>query len=205
ASGRRAAAIAEGLAADGVFYWSASREFIGSNYVISIVAFSSFIPVLLIDGRDLCGSRLVPRMLAAAAVVVLIEGAWGIVQAVHGAMLTGGFGGDNGDYVTGTIHPQLTAERASGNPFFAINMAIMLLCSVTLPSGRGTRLHIASLVIGSIALVLASVMHVLVFLVIACAFAVLAMARPRPPGAPRGQSRRLLLLLAIISGLAYTV
>ena len=204
-SERRALAISAGLVVLGVFYWSVPREFIASNYVNSIVAYSSFLPVLMIDNRDICGPRLVHRMLAAVAVMLVVQGAWGIVQAIHGATQTGGFGGDNGDFVSGTIHPQLTAERAAGNPFFAVNMAIMLLCSVALPSGRATPLRRASLALGSVALVLASVMHVLVFVVVACALAVLAVARRGAPEAPRGQSRRLWLVIAIIAGLAYTV
>jgi hypothetical protein len=136
--------------------------------------------------------------------MLLIQGALGIVQAAYGATQTGGVGGANGDFVEGTIHPQLAAERASGNPFYAINLSIMLLCSVALPA-RATMLRGASLAIGSVALVLASVMHVLVFLAIACALAVLPGVLLRSRGGRGGHVGRLVLVLAMVSGLTCTV
>ena len=203
-SGRRAIAVSMGLMYLGVLYWAVSEEFIATNYALAIVTYSSFIPLTIIDCRDISEARLFPKMVSAVSLMLLIQGGLGIVQATYGATQTGGFGGANGDFVEGTIHPQLAAERAASGSFYAINMALMLLCSVALPA-RATVLRSASLAIGSVALVLASVMHVLLFLLIACALAVLPGLLLRSRGGRGGQVGRFVLIFAMVSGLTCTV
>src|SRR5262245_58971887 len=84
---------------------------------------------------------------------------------------------------------------------FAVNLAMMLLACLSLPRRRdGSRRTV--LIVGAISLVLASVVHVLVFLVGAIAVAAILLRAQR--NAARGGPRsRLVILLVLIVGLSY--
>src|SRR5690606_13693093 len=100
----------------------------------------------------------------------VIQAALGIVQALYGASLSGSFDIANGDYVEGTIHPWLPSGRSFSNPMFAANMAVMLLALAPYIMKRRRR-YFFPFLLGSMALILASVVHVLLFL--AAAFALI--------------------------------
>ncbi len=192
--------LAAGTAcAVGVFYELVAPEFLIANYLLALVTYSAVLPLVVMDTRTLASTKLYSRTVRVIVVMLAVEGTVGIVQAVHGAIETGSFGGANGDYVAGTIHPYLTAELAFSNPVFAVNMTIMLVATLALPEFARGRLR--ALVLGAIALVLASVVHVLVFLVIAVVFAV---ATTRRTG--RTAKRRLGTLMvagALVAGFGY--
>jgi hypothetical protein len=174
------------------------REFLIVNYLVVVVTCSTVIPLLVIDNRWLASRALLEKMVAVMAPMILVQGAIGIVQAVYGAVQSGTFSGLNGDRVAGTIYPHLEPENAFSNPMFAVNMALMLLACLSLPDARRK-----SLVVGAVSLVLASVVHVLIFLIGALVVAALLMRAPRTDGKRSGPRNRLLILLVLITGLSY--
>jgi hypothetical protein len=147
----------------GAFYALVEEEFLVTNYVFSAVTYSAFLPLLLIDGRLLASAALRDRLVAAAMTMILLQSVLGILQAIYGASITGSFGYGNGDFVQGTIHPYFGSKGGFDNPIFAVNITLMLLACLTVPDAfSGTRrLHLA---LGTVALVLASVIHVLIYL-----------------------------------------
>lgn len=195
-------AIAITIAIGAVAYPLIVREFLVVNYLVAIVTYSTVIPIVAIENRWVASRDLLEKLLAIMVPMILLQGAIGIVQAVYGAVQSGTLSADNGDRVAGTIYPHLSPENAFSNPMFAVNMAMMLLACMSLPGALDGRRRKA-LIVGAISLVLASVVHVLVFLVAAAVAAVLFVRAPRAGGRQAGPRNRLLILLVLISGLSY--
>jgi len=186
-----------------ILYELAVAEFLYSNYLLAIVTYSAFLPIILVDARALASRELFTRMLGALAVMVGLQGTFGILQAVYGAMHSGSFGGSNGDLVMGTIFPHFYAEGLGANPMFAVNMSLMLVACLAAPGTiRGLRRQY--LTIGAVALVLASVMHVLIYLVAAVVTALFLTRRTDAPGRRAGRTARgLLVLIALVGIVSY--
>lgn len=159
-----------------VLYGLFSRRFDATPAFLAILTYGAVGAVFIIPSEGIGGSKLLARMLRLVAVVVVIEAAFGIVQAMVGAMLGGSFDLANGDVVQGTIYPGLDASRTFANPMFAANMAFMLigLLAVAAHSKRWR----GTVLLGFVAFILASVMHAVFFLAAAlCAGYVVC--RPR--------------------------
>ena len=202
-STRPAAILCIGAATAPVFYALVVDEFLGLNYVLALITYSSFLPVIVLDGRLFSSPGLLRRLLLVSSVMIAFEGAYGMVQAIYGVSQTGAFSGGNGDYVDGTIHPSLSAEPTFSNPMFAVNMALMILACLSLPDVFKGRRR-AYLLVGTAALVLASVVHVLVFLVAALVGAyVLTRTRTRVRTRSRSSYRNIVIVLALGGGLVY--
>ena len=179
----------------GAFYLAVLDEFLITNYAVALITFSSFLPILLIPTERVASEALLLDMLAAALPVMLVEGVIGIVQAFAGALHNGTFGGNNGDVVAGTIYLHLTPEKAFSNPMFAVNIVYLLLACLSRPETSRGRARIP-LILSGIALVLASVVHVLVFVVVAVV-AAFVLTRSRRAGGSRVGRRVLALVLGI--------
>ena len=198
----RMLAVLIAIVAGAAVYNLIVREFLIANYLVAAVTYSTIIPIVVIDSRWLASRALLEKLIAAMAAMILVQGTIGIVQAVYGAVQSGSFSGKNGDHVTGTIYPHLDAENAFSNPMFAVNMVLMLLVCLSLPGALDARRR-RWLIVGAIALVLASVVHVLVFLVAAVVGAVIFL-RARQSAAQGSATRnRLLVLLVLVAGLTY--
>jgi hypothetical protein len=142
--------------------------FVLHSAALSMLTYGSFIFIAAIPTRFIANHDLTERILAVIRWVVLIQGSWGIVQGISAAIRAGTFDGSVGDNVAGTIRP-FGFQPDLSNPMFAINIAFMLI--ILLPSliteGKGKYTYI----IGMVALILASVMHALLFLAVAFAIA----------------------------------
>jgi hypothetical protein len=183
----------------GVLYELVAPEFLITNYLLALVTYSAALPLVVVEAHTLASSELYRRLVRVVITLLAIEGTVGIVQAVHGAIETGAFGGANGDHVAGTIHPYLTSELAFSNPVFAVNMTIMIVATLALPDVA--RQRVRALVLGAVALVLASVVHVLVFLIAAVLFALVTTRRTRRVAKSRLGS--LVVAGALVAGLGY--
>jgi hypothetical protein len=139
--------------------------------LLSIFTYSSFVILFTVKGKDISGPRLWHKTLGLLRWIALLEGSWGIVQAVYGYMQTGSFAGSNGDYVEGTLHPALRPELSFSNPMFATNMTFLLLALA--PSVILHRKYIFAFLVGALALILSSVLHVLYLLIGALAIAII--------------------------------
>ena len=136
--------------------------FIIHSALFSILTYSSFFVVVVIPGRFVASLDLLDRMLVWTRGFVIIEALVGITQGLYGFSRTGTFDGANGDFVEGTIHPALAPELAFSNSMFAINMALLLVA--LLPDLILRRKGIVAVLLGSLSLILASVLHVLLML-----------------------------------------
>ncbi len=197
----RLVVVVGGAVGLGAFYELAAEDLLVTNYVLALITYSAILPVLVVESRSIASIALFEKQAGVALRLLAVEGVVGTIQAIYGATETGSFGGANGDHVAGTIHPYLSAELAFSNPVFAVNMAVMILACLAVPNLA--RRRSLSLALGGIALVLASVVHVLVFLVAAIAFALLTTRRTK--GAPRRRLRvgRLAVVGALVAGVGY--
>ena len=179
-----------------LFYKVIYRDFVVGNGMLAFLTYGSFFPLLAIPSKYLANRDLLWRMLRVVAAVVVLESTLGLVQAFYGTLQTGGFDLSNGDYVEGTIHPALITEGSFSNPMFAAIMATSLtfLLSYYFISGRGK----GALILGFFVFVLASVLHVIVFLLGGFVIAFLLF---RPKWTLRGRRLKGIYILVIVLAL----
>jgi hypothetical protein len=201
-SQRRLVILAICAAAIPIFYSLVTDELLLSNYGLALLTYSAFLPIVIVDGRMLASRRLLERCTRAASVLVLIQGIVGTVQAVYGATQTGTFAGDNGDIVAGTIYPHLTPERAFGSAMFVVNIIVTIVVGLSIPStfGGRRRIHLA---VGIVAVVLASVVHALVYLVAAVVLAWILIRPAARNVAATNRGRGLPVTILVVSVLSY--
>ncbi|HVE92180.1 MAG TPA: hypothetical protein VNE62_07770 [Actinomycetota bacterium] len=139
------------------------------------LTYGSFIWLTSVRGVSLRSNVLLRRVFRTVVVVAVVEATVGLVQAAYGFARTRSFDLAAGDHVEGTIDLALEPDRAFSNPIFAAAMAsmfIFLIASATLfRKGWG----MAALV--AVALLLASVVHVLLFAMTAMLAAALLVPR----------------------------
>ena len=176
-----------------------NEEFIVKSAFVSLFTYSSAFFLLAIPNRPLASWALVTRMVTIIRIVVLIEATYGIFQAVYGFIETGTFDSANGDRAQGTIYPYLKIDGAFANPMYGANMVFLWLSLLPfLLRFKGTKLPF---LLASLAIVLASVLHQVLFLLVALVAAILIIN-------PRILASRNLALAAIplilLPLLAYT-
>ncbi len=171
-------------------------HFVWTSAGLAAITYGVVLILWAVPTRRVAGDGVVGRMATVLRWVIVLEGLLGIVQAVYGFGHTGSFDVANGDYVEGTISPGLGPSATFSNPMFAANMALALVLLV--PLTRRPR-HWAALVVGGLALVLASVLHVLLVLGVGAVIATIVV-----PPRWRALSRRAALAVAgaVVFGLA---
>lgn len=196
----RSMAVLRNLAI-GVLVWAlfiishsfAVTGFAYTSSLLTVVTYSTVAVFICIPARELGSDILYERTSRVLAWTALLQGVFGLVQALAGFAYNGSFDLDNGDWVAGTINPSLTADRAFSNPMFAANMAFMLLA--LMPGVVARRRHLLAVAVGSLALMLSSVIHALVFLVVGITVSYL-LIRPR---LGRGLGTIALVGVAVVS------
>ena len=144
-------------------------NFAYSSALLTLLTYGSFLFILSTPTKPLAGKQLQRKIERIVRWFVLVQGIIGIVQAIYGFSINRTFDVDNGDYVEGTIHLALTAERTFSNPMFAVNMAMLLL--YLFPFVLIYRKDRFIFAIGLVSLILASVLHVLLFFAVAAVLA----------------------------------
>jgi hypothetical protein len=105
-----------------LYKWIYSGIFISQNFILAIISFSSFLPILFVNYRQLYSRELEDKLIRFILPLVTIQALWGIIQALYGFSQTRSFDVANGDFVEGTIHPGLSAELSFSNVMFVTNM-----------------------------------------------------------------------------------
>jgi hypothetical protein len=147
-----------------------------TGMILSLITYSGF-ALLAIPAGELNSEWLRRKIVRLLCLAVWIETPIGLIQAAYGYLNTGSFDASNGDYVEGTIDIALEASKTFANPIFGTLMAAIVIA--LLPAAiRRARAAKVAVVLASIVLVFASVVHVLVFLVAAGAGAYL-LCRPK--------------------------
>ncbi len=173
-------------------YASMRSDFVLHSALIAIVTYGTFAFLYVVPTRMLARSNLLNRMMPIVVLVIVLQSLLGIAQAGYGFTQTGTFDLNTGDYVEGTISPWLGAKLAFANPMFATNMAFMLLA--LLPAVVLQKRWRFAFLLGTFVLVLASVMHVLFFLLAAL---VLSFVLYQPPVFRQG-SRAVVLTMCLL-------
>jgi hypothetical protein len=170
--------VAMGLAAGGLVLGHVllNGAFVLSSAILAVVTYSGMGVIWAFPRRHLLNPRLLERMTDATCVMVMIQCVVGFVQGVYGYIVAGSFDGANGDIVQGTIYPYLRGDGAFANPMYGASVALMALSLI--PRARGKRKYALAMWMGAVALVLASVLHQLVYLLLALILAYL-WVRPR--------------------------
>ena len=150
-----------------VFYPLINSNFQFANALISLVTWAGLVVLLILPTSRLSGNWLYLKAQKVAWIILAIEAVWGIVQGLYGYTQTGTFDLATGDFIEGTIHPWLGAELAYSNVMFAINIAILLLFLFPSLIRKLSYRKIFVYALGLLAFVMASVVHVILFLGIA--------------------------------------
>jgi hypothetical protein len=170
-----------------VSFWGAALQ---------VLTLSSFVALFVFSSRNLRYQRTLWALLPFLGALFLFESLFGIGQAIIAFGQSGSFDSANGDHVQGTIFPSTEIDSAFANPMFSANLILGL--SFIAPHIRRMRLGWIVFIAMSLCALLASVMHQLVFAVLAWLIA------PRLNGASRAQLRKFavaaLLLVATFGG-----
>lgn len=172
--------------------------------LLAAITYGTFLLLTVIPAKCLGDKALLEKMTELTRKVLLVEAIVGILQGLVAAYESGSFDVANGDVVEGTIHLSFSPDDAFGNPMFAANLCFMLLALLPRFVAKKRPVYIP-VALGIVAFVLASVMHMIVFLALSLIFAV-CMFRPPIPvaiGKPRLIGMALVapvLTLALLSG-----
>lgn len=184
-----------------ILYYALYADFVPGRFFLSLITYSAIIPLLFFEPRRLNNPELLDRMLAFTKIVLVVEGSVGIIQALYGMTQTGGFDADNGDYVEGTIDLALESSRSFSNPMYAVNMTLLGIGFFL--HGAKARKSLAMFLVVLASIVLASVVHVLIFLVLALVATLLVRrvvagaARREMTKQPRRGIKRLAMLAVV--------
>lgn len=175
---QRVLVIVSGAVAITVAWKAVDPRFYVLGSLLAIFVYSGWLVAVSVSGiPDLVSKVVLGKLAELACRVVIVEGLVGIAEAVYGFWHDGSLDVANGDWVKGTIGLTLSGLHQGGNfsnAMFATNMVFFLLLGLT-AQGR-KRLRLAAGLIGGLALILASVVHVLLFIAAASIGAALLLA-----------------------------
>jgi len=172
----------------------ANTDFVMQNALLALLTYSSFLLFLVIPSRALASPELFRKMLKLTLIMVIIEGCWGFVQGMYSFYRNKTFDVSTGDAVDGTIHPALSHTASLANVMFAINLALALIFLIPFlyQLSNKKRIFVALAVV---TLIMTSVMHVLVFAVIAIGAAYIIFN----PGYIKFSFKKIVALLVVVS------
>lgn len=150
-------------------YGLVNSEFQFGNAIVAFVTWAGIVVILLLPVDGMRSPVLLHKTKKLAWNILLIESLWGIAQGIYGYTRTGSFDLANGDYVEGTIHPSFEPELTYSNVMFAINIALLLLFLLPEVWRRRSLRNIVVYGLGTLAFVMASVLHAILFLITAVA------------------------------------
>ena len=170
-----------------------NRDFVLQNAIISFVTYGTFYIPFIVPSRYLYNPVLYQKIAFVLLIVIALEAPIGIAQATYGFLQNGTFDIANGDRVQGTINLSFSPSGNASNRIFATNMALALIAVVPyIFLFRKWRKWL--FLAGAAALVLASVVHILYFLIISMVLALLVYH----PEALLKSRRQISLLITIV-------
>ena len=145
--------------------------------LLTFVCYGGIIFYVVLGHKDIgVSDRSLQTVAKYWAWILVLEGGIGIGEAIYGYSHDHSFDIANGDWVKGSIGFTLHGLSQGGhfsNAMFAANIAFGLLMVATLRGHR--KLQYWAFVIGICALILASVMHIILFLMAAIVLSVLVL------------------------------
>jgi hypothetical protein len=181
------------------FYVLVNSKFIVIGGLLAGITYGTFFFLGVVPVGRMGGKQLLNRITNLVAWILLVEGAVGILQAVVAAFETESFDLGNGDAVAGTINLSFTADGGFSNPMFASTTCFMLFALIPALIEKKRSIYIP-FVLGAIAFVMASVVHLIIFAVIAAATAYLIFTPPVSGRAGRFRFVSVLFLVPLLAG-----
>jgi hypothetical protein len=188
---RRVLASALGLV---VTYWLFRAHYSMAAGLLAIVTYGTFFLLVIIPTESLASKDLLDRMTGLVGKVLIVEAIVGIAQALVSASRSGGFDLSNGDAVQGTIHLSFISDGSFSNPIYAANMTFFLLALAPYLMSKKRRVF-WPILLGTVALILASVIHMILFAAVGLMFALLLFH----PSLPR-KMNKFQLVSAVVLG-----
>lgn len=145
-------------------------EFVLQNAILCIITYGSFLFFMAVPKNALSHLSDHMRYIKAMEWIILIESALGIFQAVAYVAINGGnFDSATGDVVQGTLSPLSFLDPAGNfnNQIYTANLLVLLMFYI--PYVVSQRKGYAIAAIGFLAILMASVMHLLIAFLVAIA------------------------------------
>jgi hypothetical protein len=139
------------------------NDFVLTNAIFSLITYSATLVIFCIPSKGLESKLLLKRIGKTLVVLFVIESIYGIMQSFYGVYKAGVFERTNGDLVEGTIHPALVSELSFSNPLYTVNMISGAIMIFFLARYFSNSKWIWVILIFSLAIILASVLHLLLF------------------------------------------
>lgn len=172
----------------------ANNDFVIQNGFIAFLTYSSFLLFLIVPSKELASPELLRKMLKLTFIFLIVESMLGFVQGMYSFYRNRSFDLSTGDAVDGTIHPSLASTPTLANVMFAINLAFVLIFLVPFFSQFKIKKRLF-IFLGAFTLLLASVMHVLIFTIISISIAYVVFN----PGYIKFTFKQVMGLLIIVS------
>ena len=151
-----------------LFYSIIYDSLVTQSFIIGFFTYSSLLPIFIIDSQKIKSEVLLSKIHKFILKVFVFESILGIIQAMYGYTKTGSFDLGNGDFVEGTIHPQLESDSSFANPMYFCNMAGIIIFIIVIFYKYNSQNKISwKYYIGIAAMILASVVHSLLVLIVA--------------------------------------
>ena len=144
-------------------------DFILQNALIAVVTYSAFYIPFVVPSRYLASDNLYIKMMQFLLFIVVLQAAIGFIQVAYGFSIKGSFDVSTGDFIEGTIGLALQQKRGFETPMFAGNMAFTLIALIPYILIYRKSWSVLVFLFGTAVLVFSSVMHILLFFLIALA------------------------------------
>src|SRR6266436_6432741 len=181
------------------FYALANSNFIVIGGLLAGITYGTFFFLAVVPVKRIGGRQLLAHVTKLVAWVLLVEGSVGILQAVLAAFETESFDLGNGDAVAGTINLSFVPDGGFSNPMFASTTCFMLLALIPALIEKKRSVYIP-FVLGAIAFAMASVVHLIIFAVIAAGAAYLIFNPPISSHVGRFRFVTGLLIVPLLAG-----
>ena len=181
------------------FYTLANSNFIVIGGLLAGITYGTFFFLVVVPVERIGGKQLLDRVTNLVALVLLVEGSVGILQAVLAAFESESFDLGNGDAVAGTINLSFTPDGGFSNPMFASTTCFMLLALIPALIAKKRSIYIP-FVLGAIAFVMASVVHLIIFAAIAAGTAYLLFNPPVSGRVGKFRFATVVLLVPLLAG-----
>lgn len=188
------------IVAINLFYFLVNSQYVIIGGLLAAVTYGTLLFLFITPVESLADPRTLERMTSLVSKVLFIEGCFGILQAIVAAWQSGSFDFGNGDAVEGTIRLGFTPDEGFGNPMFAANICFMLLAMVPVLTSK-KRSSYLPVILGALAFVLASVMHMIIFMVIAIVLSFLFFSPSIPASFKKVGFVIPLLLVPVVAGI----
>jgi hypothetical protein len=151
-----------------VFYKAINSDFVFGNGILSVITYGSFLPIFVIPTKYLTNNFLIKKIFTLICIITILEILLGFVQITYSYIHTNNIAGD---YIEGTIHPGLEPEASFSNPIFATIISFSLIFIFSFQNHYGNKK--LTILFGVIISLLASVVHVTLFILLAIIISVI--------------------------------